>query len=257
MAEDTKPDEDAQDEEAVSKETPSEPLSDEDVSKLFANISEEAAKAPEGDDDNDTPDEEPKADSPPATFDPAMLQTPEGQKAIRDAVNTIAASQKTEADTEAQRQELQKLIADGNFEELGKRYTKSLETQQAGQGAVDTFLTTFYRNLFSDELFQNLTVEERKEIEPDGRFQTDADYVRHLSKFMANKLKSGISNEDLNAAVAERIEALRRSVAGDKARKGSVQGASPAEGGSSSSPTDARSLISEGLKETFPEAYAE
>ena len=252
-----KPDEKEPKEDAPAQAESPSPLSDEDVEKLFANIGEEAAQAAEGTPPNEGEPKEPSADSPPPTFDPAMLQTSEGQKAIKDAVSGIIASQKDDAATEEQRKELQELIDSNNIDELGKRYLKSLETQTAGQTAVDAHLTTLYRELFSDPMFQNLTAEERKEIEPDARFRTDAEYVKHLSKFMAAKLKTSISEEDLNAALVERREALKRNAAAEKAVKGSVQGAAPAEGTKEPRPTDARSLISEGLRETFPDAYAQ
>ena len=239
------------------KDAPAAPLSDEDVIKLFANISEEAEKPPEAAPENAEKPEEGAADSPPATFDPAVLQTPEGQKAITEAVNQAIAAQSAGAETEAERKELQGLIDSGNNEELGKRWAKSMAESQQGKTAVDSFLTTFYRTLFSDPTFQNLTAEERKEIEPDGRFPNDAAYVKHLTKFMASKEKGTVSNEDLNLAVAARIEALKRAKAGERARAGSVQGAAPADGGTPSKSSDSRTLISEGLREAFPKAYAE
>ncbi len=246
-----------------SKEPPVKPLSDEDVEKLFANISEDAAEAEKPadgaapPDNGEKPPEPKKVDSPPPTFDPAVLQTPEGQKAITEAVARAIAAKSAGAETDAKRKELQELIDSGNHAELGKRWQQEMESTQHGQTAVDSFLTTFYRTLFSDPMFQNLTAEERRDIEPDGRFPTDADYVKHLAKFMANKEKSSLSDEDFNLRMAQRLEAAKRTAAGNKARKGSVQGAAPADGGTPARSTDARTLVSEGLREAFPKAYAE
>lgn len=252
-----KPDEDAPKGDDPAQADAPEPLSDEDVNKLFANISEEAAKADEASPDNEDESAQPPADSPPPTFDPKVLASPEGQKAIQDAVNQALASKATDEASQVQAKKLQEWIDSDNNDALAEWYKETLKTQQAGQGAVDGFLTTFYRTLFSDPMFQNLTAEERKEIEPDGRFQTDADYVKHLSKFMANKQKTALSSEELDVKLAERVEALKRDAAGKKVRTATVQGAAPADGVTPPRPSDARSLISEGLRETFPDAYAE
>lgn len=255
--EEQKPDKEEKPAVEVPKDTPVAPLSDEDVEKLFANIGEEAEKADPPDPDNEGEPEKPKVDSPPAAFDPAVLQTPEGQKAITEAVNQAIATKSAGAETDAKRKELQELIDSGNHEELGKRWQQEMESAQHGQTAVDSFLTTFYREMFSNPLFQNLTAEERKDIEPDGRFPTDAAYVAHLAKFMAAKEKTSMSNEDFNIKVAERVEAQKRNAAGKKAVKGSVQGATPAESAATPAPTTARDLVSAGLREAFPKAYAE
>lgn len=258
MAEEKKtPEKEESPAEPVSKETPAEPLSDEDVVKLFANIGEEAAKPKEGDPENADDPPPAKADAPPASFDPAVLKTPEGQQAIQDAVQRAITDKAAGAKTDDERQKLQELIDAGNHEELGKLWQKQLESDTAGKTAVNSALETLYRELFNDPLFQNLTAEERKAIEPDSRFRTDAEYVKHLSKFMAEKQRGKASEEDIQEALNQKIEAKKRELAGKKARTGSVQGAAPAEGGTPSRPTDARSLISEGLRETFPEAYAQ
>ena len=246
------------DEAAVTDDTPEGDsdavLSDEDVEKLFANISEDAEQPDDSDGKN--VDEEPEADSPPATLDPRLLATPEGKQAIADAVAQATAAKQTKDEQETQRQELQTLIDDNNVEELGKRWLESQRTQKSGQAAVDGFLESFYRGLFSDPLFQSLTPEERKEIEPDEtKFSSDAAYVKHLTQWMANKISSGLTDEDLEERLKERIEAMRSGEKGEKVRAGSVAGGAPADGGAPARPTDSRTLIQEGLRESFSEHY--
>lgn len=241
-------------------EEENEDISPETVDKILAGIGEDGTpSAPDGDnveketeEEGETPEGEPAP-----TFDPSVLQTPEAQAALAGALARTLEGQKTKEQADEATREVLGLVKQGNFDELGKRWAKAIQEQQIGAASLDGFLREFYTSVFADPIFQSLTAEERAEINP-AKFSDDASYMKHLAKFMAKKEREAGLEETVQERVREAREADKREAAGEKARKGAVSGAPPAPAGEPKEHSqDARVNITEGLRETFGDNFAQ
>lgn len=212
--------------------------------------------------EDEKPEETPPADKPedtetpppPATPDVGQLfQSPEAKSYMRGQFQTWLSELTAEQRQSAEAQEVQKLVDENNFEELGKRWAAQAQKKRVSDEVLEGFLDQTYRAIFADPVFQNLTPADVQELRPEN-FKSDADYIRHLSQFMAKKSRESGLDSVVEERVAQRITALKNEAAARKANAGSMGGAPPADARAPDKPTDARSLISEGLREAFKDA---
>lgn len=243
---------------ADEKETPTptagEPESLEDVANLLdemvADVDDKGEETPPADKPEDKGEEE-ETPAPPTTPDlSAVFRQPEGQRYMREQfqswLNDLTDSQRQSAEA----QEVQRLMDEKQYEELGKRWATTEANRKVKDEALEGFLDQTYRGIFADPAFQNLKPEEVQALRPEN-FRSDAEYIRHLSQFIATKNRESGLEETVKTRVDEGIQARINAAKAKKLGKGAIGGAPPADAKTPDKPTDSRTLIQQGLRETF------
>lgn len=182
----------------------------------------------------------------------------EAQSLVQQQLDSWLKQASASADAKKEQEAFQKLIADGDYEEIGKRYvtaeqTKHIQSQAAEQAQIEAY-GEIYRGIFDQPEIKGWTPEEKLKYDA-ANYNTDAEYVLALTDFIASK-RSGSSIDDIvEKKVNERLETLKNMKAGEVATGGSpssLPGGLPRQEGASDG--SSRSLISEGFKEALEAA---
>lgn len=144
---------------------------------------------------------------------------PEVQKQLAPLFESWVDEQKNKADREKSVAELDGLVEEENFEELGKRFAQEF-SQAKTRGKVQTevlsdFLGKYYNQVFQSPLLQNLTAEEREKLDP-RKYQDDISYLVALNDFMVGKGKTLTVEEQVEQRVAERLKAIENGEVGER-----------------------------------------
>lgn len=185
----------------------------------------------------------------------ALRSSPEAQTLVQQQLDTWLQSAAADAADKKQQEEFNTLIADGNFEEIGRRYVRA-ESESKIRTAAENEATTkaygeIYTNIFKQPELQALSADEKVKLDS-GNFFTDAEYVLALTDFIAAKRSGSSDDERVNKLVDEKLEALRNIKASTSASQPSVSslpGGLPHQPGSEKQ--TARDLIREGYHEVL------
>lgn len=184
---------------------------------------------------------------------------PEAQSLVQAQLDAYLRDASAKADAQKQKEEYDRLIAEGDFEEIGKRYVTAQKDTEVRTAVEQEALTKAYGEVYT-KLFNELNAfelgeEDKVKIAPE-RYATDAEYVLALSNFISEK-KSGSSIEALvDQRVEEKLEALRNMKSAQAATATSVSSALPsgtATAGNGGKETS-RSLIQDGFHEYLEES---
>lgn len=183
----------------------------------------------------------------------------EAQALVKQQLDSWLRDASAKADAENAQKEFQKLVADGDFEAIGRRFVEDAETKKISSAAEEAALqkayTDIYGGLFKELNQFTLTDDEKVRVDPD-KYPTDAEYVLALTSFI-NEKKSGTQFEErVNKTATDRLEALKNSNAAKVAAGSSASTLVPA---GSSTPTgsqtlSSRQLLQEGFRETLEQA---
>lgn len=185
--------------------------------------------------------------------------SPEAQSLVQKQLNDWMAKASAEADAKKEQEEFQKLIENGDYEEIGKRYVtaeseKLIQTKAEQQAMVRAY-GEVYTGLFKELETLQLTDDDKKAIEPD-KYATDAEYVLALSNLIAQRRTGSSIDDTVNKRVEEKLEALKNAKAAQAATGGSPSAVPGATGLASNGKETSRSLISEGFTEALEEMSA-
>lgn len=209
---------------------------------------------PEASPSGETPDE--SGATPPPSQSPDW-SSPEAQQFLDKWYADRRAAEVRQDASRKSVEELDELVADGRYDELGERfakeYTQHKAKTEAGQETLKEFLTETYQKIFADPVFQNLSDAEKVELDP-NRFSSDVEYIDHLRTFTAKKQSAAGSDADIEARVQERLKALANERRGAAVGSPSATGLPSADSGAAPAEDAARpagDLIAEGLSEAF------
>lgn len=179
----------------------------------------------------------------------------EAQKLIQAQLKGWLEQASAVADAKKEQEEFEKLIASGDFEEIGRRYVTQQQEQKirnaAAEEAAQKAYGEVYERLFTQIGEFDLTAEDKERIDP-NKFDSDAEYVLALTNFIHEKRAGADIGKMVDQLVQEKLEALKNMKAAQSnttPSPSSLPGAVEAPGNNTSS----RTLISEGLRE-FMEA---
>ena len=203
----------------------------------------------------------------------AALQTPRGQQIVLATLRQMASKAQSAAEAKETLDRAKRLIADEDYEGLGKEYVKLLSRheevvaeQEAERKAADQAVEFFYRKVLPtlaeqgdhQKVLQAMTKEERWDIHPDNpRFvgASDEQYIATYLDAIAQR-RMGLNVEaEATKKFNEWKTAEANKQVGDTVRGGSVS--TPPGKPGTATPNDARSLIRAGLSEEAIQPLAE
>lgn len=185
-------------------------------------------------------------------------ENPEAQKLVQSQLNEWLKQASAQADAKKEQDKFQKLVEDGDYEAIGKRYVEAeaekVITSKAEEAALTKAYGEVYGSLFKELEQHQLTEEEKSGIAPE-KFQTDAEYVLALSNFIAQK-KSGNSIDQLvDKKVEEKLTTLKNMKSATVANGNSPSALPGGLGGTAAGGKESsRSLIAEGFREILETA---
>lgn len=219
----------------------------EDGGKSESEGSDEGQQGEGGDGDN----KEGESQEPPRgeSLLDLFRKDPQAQELVRAQAQQWVSSQQTAAAVETAQKEIDGLINDEDFEELGKRFAKDTVTNRAGKVQADAALQEafggVYRELFALPELQNLTTEEKASLEA-SKFTSDAEYIPALLKMVVAKRVGGTLDETVNNMLTEKLKVLENMAgAGNANGSGSPNIPGGATGGNLEGKSS-RDLLSQG-----------
>lgn len=187
----------------------------------------------------------------------AFSKDPEAQKLVQSQIDGWLKAASANADAKAQSEEFQKLIEDGNFEEIGRRFVTSQQEQQIRSKVEEEALTRAYGEVYGKLIPQvdalNLTDKEKLAIDPKN-FESDAEYVLALTNLIADKRSNSSLDELIAKGVDERLTTLKNMKTAATVNASGPSGLPGAVGAASNGPATSRSLLQEGFHDMLEEA---
>jgi hypothetical protein len=183
---------------------------------------------------------------------------PQAQALVRQQAQEWVNSQQSAAAAQKAQQEIDGLIEDEDWEELGKRWAKDTVTNRAGKQQADAALQeafgNVYQQIFALPELQNLTDEEKAKIDA-SKFTSDADYIPALLELVVEK-RSGTDLESrVNDMLNEKLTALKNMADGkNNASGGSGPNVPSGSQGKSLEGKSSRELLTMGLSEELEKA---
>lgn len=177
----------------------------------------------------------------------------EAQAAIQRGLDSWLQTASAEADAKKEQEEFRKLVADGDFEAIGKRYVEGLSEKAIREKTeVEVYGQVYQALLSQPELLDaKLTAEEKLKLDH-TQYDSDDQYIGVLTNFIAEKRAGSAVEDRVTKALNERIETLKNMKTQQTVSDPSI---STLPGGSPHSRGDEKqsssSLISAGFKEMF------
>lgn len=214
-------------------------------------------------DDEESEEDEDSEESPEASHQPALTGqalldllagNTEAQGLLSQTLQSMMAESARTAAAQAEAAELQQLIKDEKYDEVGKRIVERTQMDAARAQVEDTVLkqqfAPVYQDIFAQPELKVLTAEEREKLHP-SKYNSDAEYVRGLTSFIEGKR----FESKVQAEVTKRVEAeLKARANGESSARSKTRsvaagpGATAELAGARQSTTD---LIRQGLRATF------
>lgn len=187
----------------------------------------------------------------------ALVSDPAAKALIDRQLQQYLAEASASADAKAKQDEFNKLLEDGNYDEIGRRFIadqqRTAVTSAAEQEGLKKAYTQIYGGLFAELEKLELTDADKEAIDP-SKFGEDEDakYILHLSQFIQARKGGQTVEEQAKARADEILQALANQKSAAAATSTSV---SAGVLGAVDSPTDnrqsSRDLISDGFREEY------
>lgn len=223
--------------------------------------SEESEEGGEEEEESDRPSESPRDEveaqqdtSPPSVSGDAakLFSDPALQEQLQQWYRQQKAAEERQAEAQRQLEEIDKLIEEGNYAELGERVAKEWQEhkqkQTAGEEVLKAFLYQTYNQIFQDPIFQSLTDSDKAAIDP-AKYGSDAEYIKALMDFKAEKLARAKLEQEVEKRVKERLEAMKNQAAADRVKSSSPSGIPSAKASAGDENKTGADLIREGFLE--------
>lgn len=163
--------------------------------------------------------EPPKEEAPSEEKNPPVLDltNPEVQASLGALFREWQSELHRRYQQESSAKELESLIAEGNVEEIGKRfvqeYSKVRDRQRYQKEILTDFLEPVYLSLLSHEAFKNLDRETAMKLHPD-RYSDDRTYLLalsdHIAQWSAKNGKAEDREQQEQSTARARQEALQK-----------------------------------------------
>lgn len=181
----------------------------------------------------------------------ALLQDPEVQSTLTEQVADYQARMAAEAASTQEAEALQKMIADEDWEGVGKAVVTKAQ-QDTARTTVKEELTRemfspVYADLFKQPEMQTLTAEDRERLHVD-KFPNNAAHVAAVSGYIAEKRFNAQVEAEVTKRVATAIEAEKNKDTSVKAKAPSLAGRTPAAVGVVQPKLSSADLIRSGLR---------
>lgn len=247
----TKPEEETPSEEESAEPT-LESLLTEAASLEQAPTPVEGEEKPEEKAKGEEAQEEKEEEKPPPSTD---FSAPEVQEHLRGFFNQWLQSNQEQAKTDASAADIGRLVEEGDQEELGRRFIEEFrrgkDRSAIEREVLTNFLGGYYTRLFQNPALQNLTAEEKSELDP-RKAASDLDYMFTLSEFVQKKEFTTRGDGIVEERVKARIEAAKKGGVPDRLSKASgatVPSGNAAKGDVPDSEKSGEELLGEGLSE--------
>ncbi len=182
---------------------------------------------------------------------------PQAQALVREQAQAWANSQQTAAAAQKAQTEIDGLIDDGDYEELGKRFAKDTVTNRAGKVQADAALQEafggVYRELFALPELQNLTAEEKSKIDA-SKFTNDADYIPALLQLIVSKRAAGTLDKTVEDMLTEKLKVLENMAGAGNSAGGSPNVPGGTNPGGNLEGKSARELLTTGWSDILTKA---
>ncbi len=182
---------------------------------------------------------------------------PKAQALVREQAQAWADSQQTVAAAQKAQTEIDGLIEDGDYEELGKRFAKDTVTNRAGKVQADAALQEafggVYRELFALPELQNLTTEEKSKIDA-SKFTNDADYIPALLQLVVSKRTAGTLDKTVEDMLTEKLKVLENMAGAGNSAGGSPNVPGGTNPGGNLEGKSARELLTTGWSDILNKA---
>lgn len=186
----------------------------------------------------------------------SLRHDPEAQAIMKQELDRWVKEASASAEAKKQQEEFQKLIEEGDYEEIGKRFVSEQQSKAVRTAAQEEALTraysSIYGKLFGELDKYELTDAEKLAMQPTN-FDTDESYILHLSTLAASKRAGDDIEQRANKRAEEILQALANQKAAEAAGGGSpsnIPGATETAGNRNES---SRDLISSGFRESYEE----
>jgi hypothetical protein len=185
-----------------------------------------------------------------------LRDDPDAQKVIQQGLDKWLTDAAASAAAKEEQEEFQKLIQSGDFEAIGKKYVEGLSEKAIRERVEVDVYGQVYQALFKQPelLDTNLTAEDKVRIDH-TQYDSDDEYIRVLTDFIAEK-RAGVSvDERVNKTLNERIETLKNMKTQEVVSNPSVSGlpaGAPHDRGSEKRTSS--SLIADGWRSAIEES---
>lgn len=256
MAE-TKEDPKPEEKEETSEEESTEPTLEELLTEAAA--LEQAPTAETGEEkpeekakEEETQEEKEEEKAPPPSVD---LSSPEVQESLRGLFSQWVQREQAQASADEKSAHVAKLVEEGDTDELGRLFTEEFrrgkDRSVIEREVLTNFLGGYYTRIFQHPALQDLTTEEKTELDP-RKAASDMDYMFTLMEFVRTK-EFGTKAEGLvEERVKARIEAIKKGEVPGRTKKAAESGVpsgSPKKGDVPDSDKSGAELLSEGMNE--------
>lgn len=181
----------------------------------------------------------------------ALLEDPEIQSTLGDQVAEYQRTMALEAERKTEAEAFQKLIADEDWEAVGKAVVSRSQESEARKAVSSEvqqeIFKPVYAELFAQPELQTLTAEDKLALHLDN-FKSPAAHVAAISGFIQQKRSSADFDARVKAGVEEALAAEKNRAAAAKAKDPVLAGRSPSPIGLTTGKVTSASLLQEGWR---------